>query len=78
MHLDKQRNKNQHMKNLPQCYNYSSNNAISSFKQVKCCNICLLENFKKIEQNHVLSDSLPACQVLTGTDPEPIPQCTTY
>ena len=37
IHLDKQCYKNQNTKNLPQCYNYSSNNAISSFKQAKCC-----------------------------------------
>ena len=48
MHLDKQHYKNQNMRNLPQHYNYSSNNATSSFKQVKCCNICPLENFNKI------------------------------
>ena len=30
MHLDKQGIKNQNRNNLPQCYNYSSNNAISS------------------------------------------------
>ena len=46
MHLDKQHNKNQNVKNLPQRYNYSSNISISSFKQIKCCNICPLENFK--------------------------------
>ena len=33
MHFDKQRYKNQNTKNLPQHYNYSSSNAISSFKQ---------------------------------------------
>ena len=43
MHLDKQRHKNQNIKNLPQHYDYSSNNTISSFKQAKCCNICPLE-----------------------------------
>ena len=45
--------KNQIAKNLPQRYNYSSNNTISSFKQAKCCNICPLENFKKFQQDHV-------------------------
>ena len=49
MHLDKQPYKNQNTKNQPQRYNYSSNNAISSFKQAKCCKICPLENFKKFE-----------------------------
>ena len=65
MHLDEQWYKNQNTKNLPQCYNYISNNgynAISSFKQAKCCKIFPLENFKNFEQNHVLSASLPECQ----------------
>ena len=65
MHLDKQQYKNQNMKNLPQCYNYSFNNAISSFKQAKCYNICLLENFKRFEQDHNFicqPASLPVCQ----------------
>ena len=53
MHLHKYRYKNQNTKNLPQHYNYSSNNAISSFKQAKCCNTCPLENFKKFERDHV-------------------------
>ena len=53
MHLHKHRYKNKNTKNLPQHYNYSSNNAISSFKQAKCCNICPLENFKKFERDHV-------------------------
>ena len=44
VHLDKRHYKSQNTKNL---HNYSSNNAISSFKQAKCCNICPLENFKK-------------------------------
>ena len=48
------------MKNLPQCYNYSSNNAISLLKQAKCCNICSLENFKKSNEITFSSDSLPA------------------
>ena len=52
MHLDTQWYKIQNMKNLPQCYEYSSNNAIFSFKQAKCCNICSLENFKKIKRDH--------------------------
>ena len=67
MHLYRQRNKN--TKNLPHCYNYSSNNTVFSFKQAKCCNICPLENFKKpneISQQASLS---------TGTDLEPIPLC---
>ena len=46
MQLDKQSHKNQNMKNLPQCYKYSSNNAISSFKQPKSYKICPIENFK--------------------------------
>ena len=46
MHLDKQLHKNENMKNLPQRYNYNSNNAISSFKQAKYSDICPLENFK--------------------------------
>ena len=65
MHLDKHRYKNQNTKNLPKRYNYSSNNAISSFKQAKCCNSCPLENFKKFKQDHVFVSqpaSLPACQ----------------
>ena len=65
MHLDKQWYKNQNTKNLPQCYNYSSNNTISSFKQAKCCNICPLESFKKFEQDHVFvcqPAGLPDCQ----------------
>ena len=62
MHLDKQWYKNQNTKNLPQCYNYSFNNAISSFKQAKCCNICPLENFKNSNAMTFLSASLPACQ----------------
>ena len=49
MHLDTQWYKIQNTKNLPQCYKYSSNNVISSFKQAKCCNICPLENFKKFK-----------------------------
>ena len=49
MHLDTQWYKIQNTKNLPQHYKYSSNNAISLFKQAKCCNICPLENFKKFE-----------------------------
>ena len=53
MHLDKQWYKNQNAKNLSQCYNYSSNNAISSFKQAKCCNICPLKDFKKFRQDHI-------------------------
>ena len=71
MHLHKHRYKNQNTKTLPQCYNYSSNNAIPSFKQAKDCNTCPLENFKKFEQDHISSDSLPAC-LSTGTDLEPI------
>ena len=61
MHLDKQLYKNQNTKNQPQRYNYSSNNAISSFKQAKCCKICPLENF---EWNHIFvcqPASQPAC-----------------
>ena len=53
MHLDAQWYKIQNTKNLPQHYKYSSNNAISLFKQAKCCNICPLENFKKFERGHV-------------------------
>ena len=60
MHLHKQWYKNQNTKSLPQCYNYSSNNGISWFKQAKCWYICPLENFKNFEQDHVLSVSLPA------------------
>ena len=60
MHLDKQQYKNQNMKNLPQRYNYSSNNTISLFKQVKHCNSCPIENFKKIERAQPAG--LPACQ----------------
>ena len=63
--------KNQITKNLPQRYNYSSNNTISSFKQAKCCNICPLENFKKFKQDHVFVWQ-PA-SLSTGTDLEPIP-----
>ena len=53
MHLDTQWYKIQNTKNLPQRHKYSSNNAISSFKQAKCCNICPLENLKKFERDHV-------------------------
>ena len=53
MHLGTQWFKIQNMKNLPQRYKYSSNNAISLFKQAKRCNICPLENFKKFERDHV-------------------------
>ena len=53
MHLGIQWFKNQNMKNLPQHYKYSSNNTTSLFKQARCCNICPLENFKKIERDHV-------------------------
>ena len=35
MNLDKQLYVNQNTKTPPQCYNYSSNNAMSSFKQAK-------------------------------------------
>ena len=62
---NKQQYKNQNMKNLPKHYNYSSNNAIPSFKQAKCSNICPLENFKKFEWDHVFvwqPTGLPACQ----------------
>ena len=45
MHLDTQWYKIQNTKNLPQCYKYSSNNAISLFKQAKCCTICPVEHF---------------------------------
>ena len=48
MHLYKQRYTKQNTKNLPQRYNYSPKNAISSFKQAKYCNICPLENITKI------------------------------
>ena len=72
MHLDKQPCKNQNTKNQPQRYNYSSNNAISSFKQAKCCKICPLENFKILNEIMFLSASLPA-YLPTGTDLEPIP-----
>ena len=63
MHLHKKHYKNQNMKNQLQFHNYSSNNATSSFKQAKCCNICPLENLKIT----FLSASLPAC-LPTGTD----------
>ena len=49
MHLDKQPYKNQNAKKLPQRYKYIFKNAISSFKQAKCCNICPLQNFKNFE-----------------------------
>ena len=74
MHFDKQLHKNQSTKNPPQYYNYSSKNAMSSFKQAKCCNICSLENFKKFELYITFSSastSLPAC-LPTGTDLEPV------
>ena len=51
MCLDKHPDKNQNTKNPLQCYKYSSNNAISSFKQAKYCKVCPLENFKNLEQN---------------------------
>ena len=63
------------MKNLPQRYNYSSNNTISSFKQAKCCNTCQLENFKKIEWDCVFvwqPARLSACLSIR-TDLEPLP-----
>ena len=68
----KQRHKNQNTKNLPRCYNYSSNNAISSFKQAECSNICPLENFKNLNEIMFSSDSQPAC-LSTLTDLKPIP-----
>ena len=75
MHLDTQWYKIQNTKHLPQHYKYSSNNAISLFKQAKCCNICPLENFKKFERDYIFvlqPASQPAC-LSTGTDLEPIP-----
>ena len=51
MCLDKQPYKNQNMKNVPQHCKYSSNNAVSSFKQAKCYKVCQLENYKNFEQN---------------------------
>ena len=66
MHLDKQPYKNQNMKNLPQCYKYSSNKAISSFKQAKCCKLNPLENLKFLNEitfSYASQPaSLPACQ----------------
>ena len=62
MHLHAQWHKIQNTKNLPQCYKYSSNKAVSLFKQARCCNICPLENFKKSNEITFSSDSLPACQ----------------
>ena len=62
MHLHTQWYKIQNTKNLPQRYKYSSNNAISSLKQAKYCNICPLENFKNSNVIMFLSDSLPVCQ----------------
>ena len=60
MYVHKHWYKNQSTKNLPQhYYNYSSNNAISSIKQAKCCNIGPLENFKKSNEITFLSDSQP-------------------
>ena len=53
MHLHKPWYKNQNTKNLPQRYNYSSTNAISSLKQAKCGNTCPLENFKKFERDDI-------------------------
>ena len=70
MHLDKQPYKNQNTKNQPQRYNYGSNNAISSFKQAKCCKICPLKIQTK--SRFRLPASLPA-NLPTGTDLEPIP-----
>ena len=69
MHLDKQPYKNQNTKNLPQRYKYTSNNAISSFKQAKCCKVCPLENFKYLERNYILSPT----SLSTGIDLAPIP-----
>ena len=51
MHLDKQWYKNQNAKYLPQCYKYSSNNAICLFKKAKCCNTYALENFKQVDSS---------------------------
>ena len=68
MHLDKQLYKNQNMKYLPQRYNYSSNNTISLFKQVKFCKICPLENFKTFLQDYVFICQ-PACQPVNRNRP---------
>ena len=62
MHLDTQWFKIQNTKNLPQCSKYNSNNAISLFKQAKCCNIRPLENFKNLNETTFSSDSLPIGQ----------------
>ena len=35
---------------------------ISSLKQTKCCNICPLENFKKIERTHIFICQPAGCQ----------------
>ena len=61
--------KNQNMKNLPQCYKYSSNNALSLFKQAKCFKVCPLENFKILNKIKFLSASLPTSQPANGNWP---------
>ena len=69
MHLDKHPDKNQNTENPLQRYKYSSKNAISSFKQAKCCKVFPLENFKILNEiAFSYSASLP-----TGIDLAPIP-----
>ena len=70
MHLNKQCYKNQNKKNLLQYFNYSSNNAISLFKEP---NICQLQNFTNLKLNHVFV--CPPASLPTGTDLEPILLC---
>ena len=64
MHLHKYRYKNQNTRNLPQRYNYSSNNAISSFKQTKMLQHLSTREFLKnrMGSHFHLTASLPACQ----------------
>ena len=74
MHLGTQWFKIQNTKNLPQRFKYSSNNAISLFKQAKSCNICPLENFKKNRtRSHFHLTACRPASLSTGTDLEPIP-----
>ena len=68
MHLDKRCHKNQNTKNLPQQYNYSSNNATYIFIWISQM-LQRLSTIKKFKQNHILADSLPA-NLPTGTDLE--------
>ena len=51
------------IKNLLQHYKYRSNNIISSFKQVKCCKVYPLENFKNLNKTIFISQPALDCWV---------------